>query len=275
MKVLTWVMLLITLGIALLTVRTVWGMLSLAYEVAPGSVTIHYGPSDTIIARNDILQVRVETELNGLRRIAGTSMPGVYQGRWTSDTTGPITLYATSRRPLVVIETADRRYGISPEEVEDFVAAVNSGAPGRFSPVESNSALALAALSLFPIFVLIVMMFVFSSLRRIAERMAYELTGDALLIHGSSRPIHLPYSEITDVRLESPKGIPYQMGGVALPGFYWGACSWRGTGRHLRLHATQLRPIVLIEKGRFTYGISPREPEAFLAELKRRLPSGE
>lgn len=266
------VLIALALVITWLSVRTVWGAFSMAYDVTPAAVTIRFGPSRITIPRHEILQVWVEAEPTDLRRRFGSSFPGLYQGRWTSETTGTIYLYATARKPLVVLETPDRRYGLSPKEPEAFVAAVQTGAPGSFSPFQSNAPLGLAALAFFPIFMLCVAILFFLMYLRIARRVAYELTDDALLILGPSRPISVPYSEIEDVRIENPPGFPHQIGGIALPGFYWGSCSWRAVGRHIRMHATQLRPIILFRRRRSVYGISPREPEAFLTELKRRLP---
>lgn len=130
----------------------------------------------------------------------------------------------------------------------------------------------MAALAVIPVALVIFVLVMIYTHLRIARRVAYELTDDALLIHGPSRPISVPYSEIESVRIESPPGFPLQAGGALVPGFYWGSCTWRAVGRNLRMHATQLRPIVLFNRRKSIYGVSPEQPERFVAELKRRLP---
>lgn len=255
-----------------LMVNAVWGARSMTYDVSPAGVTIRFGLSRVQIPLGDILEVRIEEQPSGLRRVVGSNFPGMYQGRWTSATTGTIYLYATSLKPLVVIETADRRYGVSPRETAAFVAAVESGTPGTFEPLPTTAAWGLAALAAIPVLLMIPVLVMVHAHLRIARRVAYELTDDALLIHGPSRPISIPYSEIESVRIESPPGFPLQAGGASVPGFYWGSCTWKAVSRNLRMHATQLRPIVLFNRRRSVYGVSPEQPERFVAELKRRLP---
>lgn len=261
----------IALGTALLVIYTIWGAASMRYEVTPAAVTIHFGPSHIEIARSEIDQIQIRPALSRARRHFGTAFPGLYQGRWSFAETGPVDLYATTLKELVVIETNTQRFGISPDDPRAFQEAVQSGTRVQFSPVKSDAVWALGALGIFFLGTTLIAAVLVLQVG-VPRRMEYELGPDALVIHGGLRPILVPYAKITDVKVESPAGRPWKLLGTSVPGLYWGSFSWKQAGPNLKLYATRLRPLVLILSGKNTYGLSPEDPETFLAELTKRLP---
>lgn len=263
----------IAIGAIALMVYTIWGALTMRYDVTPRGLTIHFGPSRIEMARDEITEVEIHASLTRARRRFGTAFPGFYQGRWSFAETGPISLYATSLDTLVVIETERERYGISPEDPAAFLRALEAGEPAQFSAVSRDAAWGLSALGV-GLLIILLLSVVIVGQSRVRGRIAYELGPDVLVIHGGLRPITIPYATITSARIDSPQGWPWKSFGTSVPGLHWGSFSWKQAGPNLKLYATRLRPLVLISCGRKTYGISPEDPEAFLAELQKRLPQG-
>lgn len=266
----------VIVGIALLigwlSLRSFWGGATLSYELTPASVQILFGPDSVDIPRDRINDVAIVPRPTRGRRIVGTNLPGLYEGSWTFNETGPLRLYATSLASLVVIDTETGRWGISPKDPEAFVAAYERSEGGSFPPVESKNRWALVALGAVPVLALFGVLFLLVvPFGRIARGLEYELDNKGLVIHGGSRPAVFRYREISEPRLASPKGIPWQTGGASLPGLYWGSFSWKQAGPRLKLYATRLRPIILFRHRRETIGISPKDAEQFLTELNRRL----
>lgn len=262
---------LVGLGVIGLIVYSAWGGATLSYAITASHVEIEYGPSLIQIPRAEIEEVRILDQVSGGRRLFGTSMPGLRQGVWSFRETGRITLYATTLDRLVVIVTQDGQWGISPEDPEGFVRALETGGAANFEPPRQRGSWGIVALGMVPLFSFALVFVIIVPFARIAGRFYYELANDAVLIHGESRPIKLPYAEITSVEVKQPEGRPRKWFGASLPGFYWGDFSWRAAGPNLRLYASSLRPLVVISSGRRTFGLSPAEPEKFVAELKRRL----
>lgn len=255
-----------------LSIYTLWGASTLTYEITPDEVLIVYGPSTSRIEREAIQSVRMVDRPTQGRRHVGTSIPGHYQGRWSFAETGPVTLYATSLERLVIVEAEERKWGISPRDAEGFLAAVESGEKGSFPPVPSDDFGGFAVLGLLPLLLALALGFTVAYLLRVIRGIRYELAPDGLLIHGGWKPIRLPYDKVERVEIAEPEGSPLKSFGVALPDLYWGSFSWMQAGPNLKLHATRLRPLVLITFGKLTYGVSPEEPERFVAALKERLP---
>lgn len=256
-----------------LGVYTLWGALTLSYEITPDEVLIVYGPSTSRIEREAIESVQIVERPTRGRRHFGTNIPGHYQGRWSFAETGPVTLYATSLDRLVLIEADGQTWGISPDDAEGFLAAVERGRAGSFPPVSTDDIAGFSILSLLPLILALVLGSTLAYLIRLIRSLRYELTPHGLLIHGGWRPIALPYQKIGSVEIAEPEGAPVKSFAVALPDLYWGSFSWQQAGPNLRLHATRLRPLVLITCGKLTYGLSPEEHERFVAALKERLPS--
>lgn len=252
------------------SVRSLWGRATLRYELTPTAVEIVYGPQRVVLPRRDITSVRLISSLTGARRYVGTAMPGLYEGRWFFNETGPLRLYSTSRDSIVLIETRDGRWGISPADPEGFIAAYQANRAGDYPPVESDSTWALLVLGVIVVVTAAAAGAVIYPLWLIAGRMEYELGDRALVIHGSLSPIVLPYSRITEVRIDNPSGSPLKLVGAAFPGLWWGSFLWKGAGGRINLCATRLRPLVIVSVGRQTYGLSPQDPPRFVEELLRR-----
>jgi hypothetical protein len=51
----------------------------------------------------------------------------------------------------------------------------------------------------------------------------------------------------------------------------WGSFSWRSLGPNVKLYVTRLQPLVVLQTGGRTVGLSPEDAEGFARELKRRI----
>src|SRR5690606_2680176 len=173
----------IAIGAIALMVYTIWGALTMRYDVTPRGLTIHFGPSRIEMARDEITEVEIHASLTRARRRFGTAFPGFYQGRWSFAETGPISLYATSLDTLVVIETERERYGISPEDPAAFLRALEAGEPAQFSAVSRDAAWGLSALGV-GLLIILLLSVVIVGQSRVRGRIAYELGPDVLVIHG-------------------------------------------------------------------------------------------
>lgn len=253
--------------------HAVWGSATLSYTLTQDTVEIRYGPTRVRIPRAEITEARIHDELTGGRRLFGTAYSGLYQGLWSFRETGRITLYATRLERLVVIETPNERWGVSPRDPDAFTRALLSGGTGTFEPERRGEIAGLLALTLVPIVLIALCLGILYEFFGIAitGKLHYELDANAVVIHGGSRRIKIPYDKITGVEVKHPQGKPWKLFGASLPGLYWGDFSWREIGPALKIYATSLRPLVVISCGRRTYGLSPRDPDGFVAELKRRL----
>lgn len=271
-----WLLTLLLTGLTLLFfflfTQIIWGAATLSYQLTPAEVVIRYGAVTTHLSRSEI-QRTATLPVTGARRIAGTNMPGLQEGRWTFNETGSIRLYSTTTQPLTILETPRGKWGISPQDPAAFTRALENGETGNWAPVRNGSPWQVAAYFLLFIPLLVVGPAVlYYYLYRIPRRMAYLLTDDALVIEGGWSPRRIPYDEITGVEIASPPGSPWKTMGAAAPGIYWGGFAWKAAGPGLSLYATRYKPLVLIRAGRRTIGITPAPAEEFVAELQRRLP---
>lgn len=262
---------LIAVGVAVLVGHTIWGAATMRYEVTPSQAIIVYGPTVIGIDRDEIVDISYFESPTRGRRLVGTSMAGLKQGSWSFAETGRISLYATTTQDLVVIETDKGKWGISPADPEAFLAALDTGQPGTFRPVRQS---ALAGLIVSVVLVVALLGFAIGLalyMRRLTSTIRYELTDDALLIHGSLRPVRIPYAKIDSVRIETPGGHPWKTVGTSLPGLQWGSFSWKALGPNVKLYATRLQPLVVLRTGSQTVGLSPEDAKGFAQELQRRI----
>lgn len=264
------VLLLLTLLLPLLLlVRTAWGSAGLAYELTPAELLLHYPPATVRVPRGEILQAYT-LEPSGGRRLRGTGLPSLQEGLYRFTETGRITMYSTSTELLTVIETAERKWGISPAQPHGFLQALTAGETGRFEPVAGNGALTLLAITLPVALLMIGLALLTAYLFGAARQIVYALEEDRLVIAVRTFRWVVPYDRITGVSQVEWKGFPWRTFGASFPGLHWGDFAWKG--RRLKMAATQLRPLVLVEAGRLTYGITPQEPERFMTQLQARLP---
>jgi len=264
----------VTLLVLGLSVWTAWGISTLHYDVTPTQVIITFGPTVVEIDRDQIEKASIIERPTRGRRIMGTSMPGLKQGRWSFQETGRITLYATTTESLVVIETPDRKWGISPADAQSLLSALERGTPGTFEPVGVSATSGVAFLFIIACFTLVTTVGVGLYVLRLSRNIRYELGSDALRIHGSWRPIEIPYKAIDAVSIESPDGMPLRVWGTGMPGLHWGAYSWKALGPSLRLYGTRLKPLVVVRTDQRTYGLTPEDDAGFVDELKRMIKKG-
>jgi len=253
--------------------RVVWGRSDMGFDVTPSQIVIRFGPDDVLLNRDDVVGATLLPKPTGARRLVGTAMPGIYEGRWRFAETGPLRLYATRPEQVVVIETRTAGlYGITPEDPEGFMTALATDGTGTWLPAPGASpwpvALVLLGITI-PMLIFVTVML--SYYIRLPLTIVYRLTGDALEISGGRLHLALPYGAITGAELMQPKGGPFRMWGAEMSGLLWGSFSWRSVGPSLKLYATQRSLLVVVRTGSNTYGITPAEPEQFLEELNKRL----
>nr|PZN42473.1 MAG: hypothetical protein DIU70_05110 [Bacillota bacterium] len=269
-----WLIIALMIGSPLLVVvlfgSTLWGAMTLRYELTPTHLVIPYGLRETRIPRAAITNVTILTPTRG-GRLWGTGLPGLQEGRWSFAETGPIRMYSTSTQPLTVIETPEGKWGISPADPEGFREALLTGKTGVWEPVPTRAAGFLVAFGLVEVAVLAVVVGIAVYLVRLRRNLGYRLTADALEVTGGLTPVRIPYRSITEVTIASPRGRPWRLWGVGMPGLLWGDFRWKEVAPNLRLYATRTQPLVLVRAGRVTYGLSPTDPEGFVAALRKRL----
>lgn len=252
--------------------RSMWGSVTLAYRLTPDAVEIEYGPTPVRINRDDIASAEIHTELTRGVRVGGTAMPGLYDGRWQFAETGRISLYASSRKPMVVLrEHRGQVWGITPADPEGFLAALEGGRTGEWAPKRDGSPWGTYAviLTLVPLLFLVIPVLLYYM--RLPEQIRYTLTEESLVVSGGRVRLVLPYGQISRVQAEPIKGGPFRKFGAALPGLLWGKFHWRQAGGAVELYATRQQPLVLITAGTKRVGITPEEQERFVAELSRRM----
>lgn len=255
-----------------LLINVAAGSRNLAYDLTGDAVVIHYGTARIVVPRAELKQAYLLDRPTGGRRYVGTAMPGLYQGRWGFTETGRITLYATAKRDLVVLETAAGKWGLTPADPKGFLQALSAGQTGQWAPVAGSS----PWLFLLPMMGLLLLVTgvgggVVWYYLRLPPTILYTLTDEGVLIQGGRLRLLLPYRDISDVQLRSPHGGPWRKFGAQLPGLIWGSFAWKDAGPNLRIYATQLKPLVLVSSGGATYGISPEDGERFVAELRQRV----
>lgn len=111
-------------------------------------------------------------------------------------------------------------------------------------------------------------------LRHAARHLVYRLDDEGLSICVGPVRKRIPYGAITGVRVESPPGSPGRIYGVDLPSFLWGRFTWKGTARSLALYATRRKPLLCIDTRLITYGVTPADQDAFVADLRKRIGDG-
>lgn len=255
-----------------LTVRSVWGVASMSYTLTPSAMTIHFGLDTVVLERSDIATAEYTARLTRGRRLNGTGMPGLYEGSWSFAETGRVRLYATVQRDFVVVRLKDGKgYVFTPDDPHAFLAAFESGQSGVWSPAAGESPggfvammIGLAALTLLPCWLLLYYI-------RLPRSIRYVLDENGLIIQGGRLHLQLRYDSITDAESAEPKGTPWRTWGAGMPGLYWGSFAWKAAGGSLKLYGTRYKPLILIRAERKLYGITPEDPERFLAELRHRL----
>jgi hypothetical protein len=104
--------------------------------------------------------------------------------------------------------------------------------------------------------------------------MKYVLTQDTLTIIGGSIRYDVPIADIErayarDINNTARNDQPFSANAVNTPGLALANVTWRDTGL-LKMCGTSWKNVVLIVTPQQTYGITPLDTDAFLAELGRR-----
>lgn len=272
-----WAILLVVVlvAICLLPIALIGSAISqratLSYEVTPDELVIHHSPTTTHIRRESITSVYTINPTHGTR-LMGTSMDGYHQGRFTFRETGMIYLYSSTTNPLTVIVTPERQWGISPADPVGFESALAAGRPGLYPPIQAGTLWGMARflLIILPLMALAIGTVIYYV--TLAPTIAYTLTESGLVITARWRRIEIPYGQIHQVEIASPKGHSWKLAGAGLPGLYWGSFSWKAAGTSVRMYATREKPVVLLRTQRHTIAITPVDDQGFVAELQRRLP---
>src|SRR5690625_4863214 len=239
-----------------LLIRTMWGAKTLSYTVTSDAITITYGPDDVNIDKASITDVYIiQQPTKGVRRM-GTSITGLKEGRWSFAETGAIRLYASTTEELVIIETDEQKWGISPHDAELFINTFFAGQSGNFPPRQATDSSALIGVSLSLAVAILVMFAITYYIIRITRTAHYRLTDEKLLIHGGLRPVSIPLHKITSAELMEPMGMPHRLFGIGMPGLHWGSFSWKAVGPNLKIYATRLRPLIVLKSKGRTWGIT-------------------
>lgn len=99
---------------------------ALRYELGADGLTIRTGFRPVHIGYDQVERVELTSPKGFPLRIAGAAVGGLLWGRFRWPAAGPnLRIYATRIKPLVLLHLRDgRTFGITPEEDERFVAAV-------------------------------------------------------------------------------------------------------------------------------------------------------
>lgn len=253
------------------------GAFTLEYRVTESAVQVRYGVRTEQIPLSEITRVWIVERPSKGVRLFGIGTPGLRTGRWRFAETGELSLYATELDQLAVIEYGSggglHRVGLTPAEPQALVDAVATGTPAILHPAGSPASAALGITVGFIIMLLAiaVVAITVSYAIRFARELHYELGPRELTIWTGWRPVRIPYREMTQVEIASPKGNPFKSAGTEVGGLRWGTFYWKAAGPKLSLYTTRAKPLVLIRTKSRTVGITPEEDERFVEALRQRM----
>jgi len=248
--------------------------LNMQYQVTAEALRIRSGLSTEEIPLDEVTGVWRPEALTGGVRQFGTSMPNLRTGRWRFNETGSITLFATRLDTLVVIDTEERRYGVTPQDPDAFMAALEGRTPATFEPLGGTGRISGTMIILVLVIVVgaAASMYAVGTAGRFPQMLRYELGPDGLTIRTGFRPVHVPYAEVEQVKVASPRGFPVRIYGTAVGSLLWGRFRWPDAGPNLHLYCTRMKPLVLLRlRDDRTIGITPEEDERFVTELRKRM----
>ncbi|MFH1468044.1 MAG: PH domain-containing protein [Pseudomonadota bacterium] len=244
------------------------GDFQVRYTVLDGTLTVDSGDPFTSVRSAPLSAIRESfaTDLGRGRRVAGTSMKGCCTGTWTFAELGKVWL-ATScahRGVFLRVQGEDLPWVLSPPDPEGFVAALRRGEPLDIAlPPADKGPIELLALVLLPL-----------ALLGGPALMAAMLLGPGKIRYEVG-PGWLEVRTIYSRRRYAAHGLrarrmrpqrSRRVAGMAMPGYYTG---WfQVDGARARVAATRLDEVVLIE-GEARLVLSPADPEAFLAALRK------
>lgn len=265
------------------------GVLALTWALSPRGFAIEGG--DLLLERRlGTLRIPLRTitavgplgalPRSGTLRYAGTSGLFGYFGRFWSPGLGRFRLHATRLTGLVLVDTEEGRWVLSPEPPEPFVAALRRAAPraaeapapgsdgpgrGRRVTVVVAVALGLAALAVGGIFTAI------TGFTPVGAR----VTESAVVVERRwFADVEVPLAGVRGAEPLPPgsrRGWRRTMGTSLPGGVAWGRVSSPALGS-FQLYAWRGGPLVRLETADGPVVLTPDDPEAFLAAVRARLP---
>lgn len=250
-------------------IRTVWGVYDLHYTLTETTLEISYGPTKVEIPRDEILSVE-QVAVSGGKRLFGTALPGLQEGAWTFPETGRVELYSTEPELLTVIETSEKKYGISPADPAGFIEAVKEGAAGRWDPASTQAGTTAVVMSVIVLAIIAGTIVLLVGVAVGAKNVLYVLDSEGVLIQMGWVKARIPYKSIESIEKVTMQGRPIRAVGTAMPGLYWGTFYFRQEKLRLKIYATEYKQLVLIHAGKNTYGLNPADADRFIDEVSRR-----
>jgi hypothetical protein len=264
------------------------GVLALTWALSPRGFAIE--GSDLLLERRlGALRIPLRTitavgplgalPRSGTLRYAGTSGLFGYFGRFWSPGLGRFRLHATRLTGLVLVDTEQGRWVLSPEPPEPFVAALRRAVPraaepsapdpgvdqpGRGRRVAVAVALGLAALAVGGIFVAI------TGFTPVGVR----ITEAAIVVERRwFADVEIPLSGVRGAEALPPgsrRGWRRTMGTSLPGGVAYGRFSSSALGT-FQVYAWRGGPLVKLETTDGPVVLTPDDPEAFLADVRARL----
>lgn len=266
------VMVLVTLALllALLPALLILGPRRLEYELDAESlrVTARLGPLDLgRQAPRTALGAGRVVSAAGVKRLAGSELPGFCHGRWYLPEVGDVWMASSCTPELVLLPVAgeERPWALSPVDPEAFLAALPQGR-GRFEvmPSPPPSPIILAS----GLFVVAMLTASATLLWLSPRRLRYELREGELLIHTAwgQRRVSLAGARVGADPTAKPT---LRLFGIGLPGHQVGR--FRVSGRIAQIYLTNRQQAVWVEPAQgLPVLLSPAAPGAFVAAAIER-----
>lgn len=212
----------------------------------------------------------------GSIKVAGTAGLFGYYGRFWSRSLGAFRLYATRRTGLVVVDTADERFVISPDRPERFLEVLRQRAPAAARafaetpvaprPMPRRTLAGLAALvALVPVVVGGILLGVWAW----SPRAVTVEDGEIHVERKLAPALVIPLGDVRSAeRLAPEHGRFWRVAGTSIPGgVRYGHFRSRELGE-VRLYAWRSDSYVLLETVDGRVIVTPDDPEAFVAAVR-------
>jgi hypothetical protein len=214
--------------------------------------------------------------LRGALRVAGSGGLFGYYGRFWSKGLGAFRLYATRRTGLVVVDTAEERFVLSPEPPERFLdvllsrapsaSRAPSDAPPRPRQMPRNVKVWLVALvALVPIAVATIFAAIWAF-----SPVAAQVEGGEVRIERKLAPaVVIPVVEVRRVERVAPQYVRRlrRVGGTAAGAVRYGHFRSPELG-DVQLYAWRSDGYVLLDTDEARILVTPDDPDAFVAQVR-------
>lgn len=276
-------------AMAVLLVATLAATLALCWALGPKAFSIQGGrlrierplrSVDVPLAAIRAAGPLPDGALRGSLKVAGSGGLFGYYGRFWNRRLGAFRLYATRRTGLVVVDTGDERFVLSPDPADRFLDALLSRAPAAARAVSEAS----FARRPMPRKVLMVLGAIIALVPVIAggvvaatwawsPRAAMVEGGEIRIERRLVAPLVIPLSDVRDVeRLAFEQGLMLRrVAGTSVPGgVRYGHFRSRELG-DVQLYAWRPGPYVLLETVDGRVVLTPDDPDAFVAGVRAGL----